>query len=98
MSLVRNVGAIAVFSNDHPGWPSSHYWRWPTLRERSRWPACAPEPDIDPQLVEELAESCAGLSALESALLIAEGMRHVYGGEWQIEANTDGSFAIMARN
>jgi hypothetical protein len=57
-----------------------------------------PEADIDPQLVEELAESCAGLSALESALLIAEGMRYVYGGEWQIEANTDGSFAIMARN
>jgi hypothetical protein len=57
-----------------------------------------PERDIDPQLVEELAETCAGLSALESALLIVDGLRHVYGGEWQIQANMDGSFAIMARN
>ncbi|CUT12560.1 hypothetical protein BF49_7136 [Bradyrhizobium sp.] len=56
-----------------------------------------PEPDIDPQLAQELTETCRGLSPLESALLIAEGMRQVYGGEFRIQANADGSFVVMAR-
>jgi len=56
-----------------------------------------PEQDTDPQLAEGLTETCRGLSPLESALLIAEGMRQVYGGEFQIKANPDGSFVVMAR-
>ena len=34
----------------------------------------------DQALAAQLAEACEGLSPLESALLIAEAMREVYGG------------------
>ncbi|MGX1012187.1 hypothetical protein AB7M69_006544 [Bradyrhizobium japonicum] len=48
-------------------------------------------------MAADLAEACEGLSPLESALLIAQGMREVYGGEWAIEAHSDGTFSILRK-
>ena len=41
----------------------------------------------DQALAAQLAEACEGLSPLESALLIVEAMREVYGGALAIEAD-----------
>ncbi|BCA04158.1 hypothetical protein [Bradyrhizobium diazoefficiens] len=52
----------------------------------------------DQALAAQLAEACAGLSPLESALLIAEAMREVYGGTWKIAADGTGRFSIRTES
>ncbi|WP_439400305.1 hypothetical protein ACRQ5Q_42890 (plasmid) [Bradyrhizobium sp. PMVTL-01] len=53
-----------------------------------------PDPELE-AMFAELAEICKDLTPLESALLVADGFRDVYGGEWRIEAHVDGSFWIV---
>lgn len=48
-------------------------------------------------MVADLTEACKGLCPLESALLIAQGMREVYGGEWAIGADCNGGFSILRK-
>ncbi|MFC4920231.1 MULTISPECIES: hypothetical protein [Bradyrhizobium] len=48
------------------------------------------------EIGSDLFRAAVGVG-LKSALLIAGGLRVVYGGDWSIEAKTDGSFAVLAR-
>lgn len=48
-------------------------------------------------MLAELTEICKSLTPLESALLVANGFREVYGGEWRIEAHVDGTFSIIRK-
>ncbi|MGK7056898.1 hypothetical protein AB4853_10490 [Bradyrhizobium sp. 1050_B9_N1_2] len=59
-----------------------------------------PDRELEAELeamVADLAEACKGLCPLESALLIAHGMREVYGGAWAIEAHSNGAFSILRK-
>ncbi|MET4197264.1 hypothetical protein ABIB96_001252 [Bradyrhizobium sp. LA3.X] len=48
------------------------------------------------RILNDIADACEGLTPLESALLIAEAFRQVYGGEWKIEVDVSGKFTVVA--
>jgi hypothetical protein len=46
------------------------------------------------KLARELQRILDGLTPIEKALMLAEGLREAYGGDWVIEAKANGDFNI----